>query len=62
MTDTEKINAIKHLLKKYDFQFDELTISQAMEEMSLMSFYDIAEEVSDFLNFGSKLIEIVYEE
>lgn len=62
MTDTEKINAIKQLLKKYDFEFKEMDIPQIIEAMTYESLYDIADGMHDFLEFGSKLTEIVNEE
>lgn len=61
MTGTEKINEIKQLLKKYDFAFKEITVSQAMEEISYESFYNIAELISELFNFGNRLTEIVNE-
>lgn len=62
MTDTEKINAIKQLLKKYGFEFKEMDVSQIIEGMCYEPLYDIAEGMHDFLEFGSKLTEIINKE
>lgn len=62
MTDTEKINEIKQLLKKYGFEFKEMTVSQIIEAMTYESLYDIAEGMHDFLEFGNKLTEIINKE
>lgn len=62
MTDTEKINAIKQLLKKYGFEFKEVDVSQIIERMCYESLYNIAEEIHDFLEFGNKLTEIINKE